>query len=149
MSDKPHKHNDTSDTRKTAACVLPACYETCGIVALNKNQGDKTSFNNFLSVGKRLHLVELLMRDNYEAIGFLPMSRIHEQERRGLIWHQYDNGEWLGYCVVGAMKAAGTTHIWQECIDKTARGYGSGSRLFAKLLAECKRNFVHQMLTVI
>lgn len=96
-------------------------------------------------VSDRLRNVKLLMKDNYPALGFLPMSRIEKQERKGLVFHQYDNDEWMGYLVVGAIRAGGITHIWQECVDKTARGYGSGTRLFHRLLDKCKRGYVHQI----
>lgn len=96
-------------------------------------------------VSDRLRNVKLLMKDNYPALGFLPMSRIEEQDRKGLVFHQYDNSEWMGYLVVGAIRAGGITHIWQECIDKTARGYGNGRRLFYRLLDACKRGYVHQI----
>lgn len=94
----------------------------------------------------RLKNVGLLMRSNSNQIGFIPISRIEQQERRGLVFHQYDNETWMGYLVVGNIKAGGTTHIWQECIDKTARGYGSGTRLFFQLLKKCKENYVSQIV---
>lgn len=94
----------------------------------------------------RLKNVELLMRSNSNQIGFIPMSRIEEQEKRGFVFHQYDNGTWMGYLIVGNIKAGATTHIWQECIDKTAMGYGSGTRLFFQLLERCKDNYVHQIV---
>lgn len=98
------------------------------------------------TIHTRLKRVELLTKANSNQLGFIPFSRIEEQERKGLVFHQYDNGTWIGFLVVGSIKAGGTTHIWQECIDKTARGYGSGTRLFFQLLEQCKKNYVHQIV---
>lgn len=91
-----------------------------------------------LSSQKELRNVQLLMRSNAEELGFLPMSRIEIKDTQGFLFHQYDSGEWLGYMVVGTIKPGWTTKIWQECIDKTARGYGSGKRLFLKLKIKCE-----------
>jgi len=95
-----------------------------------------------LSSQKELNLIKKLMKDNTEELGFLPMSRIEIKDSQGLLFHQYDNNEWLGYMVVGTIKKGWVTRIWQECIDKTARGYGSGKRLFEKLKLKCLENEV-------
>lgn len=94
----------------------------------------------------RLKKVELLTKANSNQLGFIPFSRIEEQERKGLVFHQYDNDTWMGFLVVGSIKAGGVTHIWQECIDKTARGHGSGTRLFFQLLERCKKSYVHEIV---
>lgn len=82
------------------------------------------------------------MKSNYDAVGFIPLTKIEEQEKRGLVFHQFEMGEWVGYLVVGTIKPGQRVHIWQECIDKSARGYGSGMRLFLQLLDACKKNLV-------
>lgn len=86
----------------------------------------------------RVDNVILLMRDNTNSLGFIPSTRVEEQESKGLIFHQVENGDWVGYLMVGSIKPGRPVFVWQECIDKSARRYGSGFRLFHQLLNQCK-----------
>lgn len=89
-----------------------------------------------------IHNVKLLMKDNYEAVGFIPEPRLEWYEARGRIWHQYDEGVWVGYLLPGPARPAKTCRIWQECIDKSARRFGSGARLYAGFEAFCRNHAV-------
>lgn len=80
----------------------------------------------------------LLMRDNYDAVGFLPRSALERAEHENRIYYQIDDGCWVGYLLVGPIYPQKPVYIWQECIDKGARRYGSGKRCFEKLLFDAK-----------
>jgi len=80
-----------------------------------------------------------------DAIGFIPYPKYKEAHEKGNIFYQIENGEFVGFLIVGGFPSMGTTYIWQECIDKSARGYGSGRRLFYQLLAKCTANYVYQI----
>lgn len=90
--------------------------------------------------------ITLLMKDNYEAVGFLPQSAIEKGIAERRVYNQIDNAEWVGYLISGPLRLGGTAHIWQECIDKSARRYGSGQRLFLDYLADCIRVGVHYIM---
>lgn len=79
----------------------------------------------------------LLMRDNCEAVGFLPESALVRAAHESRLWHQVDEGEWVGYLVSGPLVYGRPAHVWQECIDKSARRYGSGQRLLTAFEAAC------------
>ena len=84
-----------------------------------------------------LRNVILLSRDNHESIGFLPSTRLEEYAARGQLYHQIDDDEWVGFLVCGPMRFGKACRVYQECIDKTARRYGSGYRLYRKFLDDC------------
>lgn len=81
----------------------------------------------------------LLMRDNYEAVGFLPESALRRAEAEGRLWHQVDQGEWCGYLISGPLVYGRSARVWQECVDKSARRFGSGQRLYAAFEGACLR----------
>jgi GNAT superfamily N-acetyltransferase len=90
-----------------------------------------------LNSEKLIQQVRLLMKSNSSELGFIPISAIEEQHFNGLVYHQFFEGEWVGYLVVGSIRAHRPVHIWQECIDKSARKLGSGKALFKSLLIKC------------
>jgi hypothetical protein len=78
----------------------------------------------------------LLANSERPSLGFIPYPRLARDEAAGRLRHQIENGTWVGYLVHGPMKANRHLHINQECIDKSARRYGSATRLFHGLLAD-------------
>lgn len=87
----------------------------------------------------------LLAKSNTDALGFIPSCRYEQAEMNGTIFHQVEGGEWVGFLLVGAFPPGGICHIWQECIEKGARNYGSGRRLVERLVAECRRRYVQEI----
>jgi hypothetical protein len=80
----------------------------------------------------------LLHRDNTECLGFVPEPRMRRSFSNGELLSQYDNDEWVGYLLSGPLRQGKEAIIYQECIDKSARRYGSGSRLIAEYSAKCQ-----------
>ena len=83
---------------------------------------------------KLVRNVILLMRDNYESVGFLPEGEVREAIATGRLYSQVDNDDWVGYLIRGPIRGSCPVRIKQECIDKAARRYGSGRRCFEQLL---------------
>lgn len=74
-----------------------------------------------------------LMRDNYDAVGFLSSGAVREAIAQRRVYMQYDNDEWVGYLLCGPFRPyAERVIVVQECIDKCARRYGSGQRCFSR-----------------
>jgi len=91
-------------------------------------------------------LVTSLMRDNYESVGFITEGAVREAIYQGRIYHQFDNGEWVGYLLRGSLRPyAHAVYIVQECIDKSARRYGSGRRCYEQLLADAREAHVESV----
>lgn len=91
-----------------------------------------------LSKLSNIDKVIMLMKDNYNSIGFIPRSRIEEADQQGCLYYQVDNGEWVGYLYCSKPVYMRTCKIWQECIDKSVRRYGSGRRLCERLINDCR-----------
>ena len=78
----------------------------------------------------------LLMKDNSDAVGFIPQGEIEKALSEGRIYHQRENGEWVGYLLRGPIRPYEPVYIYQECMDKDARRIGSGRKCFEQLLYE-------------
>jgi hypothetical protein len=59
-----------------------------------------------LSLADEVRQSSLLMRDNYESVGFLPEGAVEQSARDGGLYCQYDNDEWVGYLLVGPLRAS-------------------------------------------
>ena len=72
-----------------------------------------------------------LMRENYEAVGFIPEPTVRDQYvRNGRALLQRDEaGRRVGYVLHGAITPGTDLHVTQHCIDldKRLRGYGEGA----------------------
>lgn len=107
---------------------------------------NKQQESHSLTSEKLIQQVRLLMKSNSSELGFIPISAIEEQHYHGLAFHQFFDGEWVGYLVVGSIRANRPVHIWQECIDKSARRLGSGKALFKSLLLKCLQNGASEII---
>lgn len=81
-----------------------------------------------------LDYVESLMRQNYEAVGFLPRPRLEQYALRGQVLVETENGEPCGYLVFG--KAAWPfLRVYQSVVQYDARRRDHGLALVARLIA--------------
>lgn len=84
----------------------------------------------------RLKYVESLMRKNYEAVGFLPMSVVERYLDAGQLWFQYENNEPCGYLLFG--NGWPTCRVFQCCIQVDARRQHAASTLVGGLVKKAE-----------
>jgi hypothetical protein len=80
----------------------------------------------------RLKYVESLMRKNYEAVGFLPMSVAERYLTANQLWLQYENNEPCGYLIFG--NGHPTCRVFQCCIQTDARRQHGATQLINALI---------------
>lgn len=88
------------------------------------------------------------MRENYEAVGFLPYQAVTEYIADGDYIIQHDlRGRRVGYLLHGKATAGGILTVAQHVIDVDRRNLGFGEEAFKELLeraksANCKQSKV-------
>jgi hypothetical protein len=78
--------------------------------------------------------VEDLMRENYEAVGFIPKPRLEHYGRSGQILLESENGELCGYLIFG--NGCQRLKVYQACIQHDARRRQHGLSLVGRLIKE-------------
>ena len=73
-----------------------------------------------------------LMRKNYEAVGFLPIPRLHAYAEAAQLWLQYENDDPCGYLVFG--NGWPVLKVYQCCIQTDARRAEHASTLIRALI---------------
>lgn len=81
-----------------------------------------------------LPYAESLMRQNYEAVGFIPRPRMEQYALRGQLLVETENGDPCGYLVFGA-EAWPYMRVYQAVIQYDARRREHGLALVARLVA--------------
>lgn len=74
-----------------------------------------------------VELVAGMMKQNYDAVGFIPTTRIELYERSGQIILQNDlRGRAAGYLIYGTALPGKPLSVYQTCIDHDRRLLGFG-----------------------
>ncbi|MBE0448167.1 MAG: GNAT family N-acetyltransferase [Actinobacteria bacterium] len=79
-----------------------------------------------------IEFVRRLMRENYKAVGLIPLGAIVKAYNRSRVFIHVVNGERVGYLLSGPIRRGQDVTIWQICIDKNKRGMGYGKNLFKR-----------------
>lgn len=83
--------------------------------------------------------IEGLMRENYEAVGFLTHQAVAEYIADGDYIIQHDlRGRRVGYLLHGKATAGGILTVAQHVIDVDRRNLGFGEEAFKELLARAE-----------
>jgi ribosomal protein S18 acetylase RimI-like enzyme len=80
-----------------------------------------------------LPFVRDLMAKNYEAVGFLPATRLEEYLARGQVLIQRENDEPCGYLAFG--NGWPTLKVYQCCIQYDARRLAHATQLVSRLIS--------------
>ena len=82
-----------------------------------------------------------LMRHNYEAVGFLPLSALDRQyiANDRYIIQSHENGNRVGYLLHGKPTAGGILSVAQHCIEDDKRLNGYGQQAFEALLERARQ----------
>jgi len=77
-----------------------------------------------------IKFVRRLMKENSEALGFIPLSALEKayDESRLLVYSE--NNERIGYLLFGPIKNGKDVTIWQICVNEKKRKMGFGKKLF-------------------
>lgn len=86
----------------------------------------------------RLKYVESLMRQNYEAVGFLPLSVVAKYLEANQLWLQYENDEPCGYLLFG--NGWPICRVFQCCIQTDARRRSAASTLIQALVSKAENS---------
>lgn len=79
-----------------------------------------------------------LMRENYNALGFLPFEGIHQYVDAGNYVIQTDEvGRRVGYLLHGPIKWGQPVRVIQHCIQTDRRLHGYGEAAFETLVERC------------
>src|ERR1035437_8065890 len=81
-----------------------------------------------------LRYVESLMRQNYEAVGFIPKPRLEQYALRGQLLVENENDEPCGYLVFGKT-AWPYLRVYQSVVQYDARRREHGLALVRRLVA--------------
>lgn len=81
-----------------------------------------------------------LMRENYEAVGFLPFSTLERQyiANERYILQTEEHGRNVGYLLHGALHPGGILTVAQHCIQYDSRLRGYGEVAFQTLIDRAK-----------
>jgi hypothetical protein len=91
-----------------------------------------------------VHHCAELMKDYYDAVGFLPFAQLEKAEQEGRLLCLYRKTELLGYILYGKMLWGKPIHVYQLVIAKHRNGYGE--MLFNIFLQLCRYNGVSSVL---
>lgn len=87
-----------------------------------------------------LAFVTGLMKEDYDALGFIPVTRLEKYERDGQIIIQNDlRGRHMGYLIHGKPVAGGMLSIAQAVIEYDRRSHGFGETSVMTLIERAKR----------
>lgn len=82
-----------------------------------------------------------LMRENYEAVGFIPYRGIEKYIHTGrYILQSNEVGKSVGYLLHGKLSPGGIVVVSQHCIDMDKRMKGYGEKAFLTLLERARVN---------
>ena len=78
------------------------------------------------------------MKQNYEAVGFLPMPVVEKYLAANQLWFQYENNEPCGYLIFG--NGYPVCKVYQCCIQTDARRQNAASLLIRALIDRCNHH---------
>lgn len=81
----------------------------------------------------------LLMKRDYESLGFLPRGGVEEAWNEGRVILQKEGREIYGYLLHGPIRPGYAVNIVQTYIDVDARRLGAGRIAFFELIDKAKR----------
>jgi len=81
---------------------------------------------------KELKYIISLSRKNFNAIGFIPGTKIELLEAKGQIIYEYDNDELCGFLIYG--RGWPILNVYQSCIQYEARRIYHGLNLIKRLI---------------
>lgn len=89
---------------------------------------------------EKLDFILGLMRQNYDAVGFIPSGGVQEYLNDGDYIIQYDyRGQPIGYLLHGPLIPGSVLRVSQHCIDYDSRLNGYGTRTFNTLIERARQ----------
>jgi len=82
-----------------------------------------------------------LMRENYEAVGFIPETTVRDRYIRNdwYILQKDDQGKTVGYLLHGAIQTGKPVAVSQHCIQYEKRLHGHGRQALLTLISRCQK----------